>query len=224
MRFLVPLFALLAGVATAAPPKLALSTAEADPPKEVADAVAKLVDKQSHTVTSEDGAVSLSVWFRTELPTTASADQIKNGLTYREIGEGTLLGVVRFDKPFIDFRKQEIAAGVYTLRVAVQPDTGDHTDTAPHQDFALLVPAAADTSADAIEVKDLVKLSLKATGGDHPGVMLLYPHYGTEAKAELVTQKDGPRCVRVRRPVTGGDTKAALGVSLVVDGWSKTRG
>ena len=59
---------------------------------------------------------------------------------------------------------------MYTLRLAVQPDTGDHTDTAPHQDFALLVPAKADDTADALEVKAVVKLSLKATGGDHPGV------------------------------------------------------
>lgn len=213
---------LLASVAPAAP-KLTLASAKADPPAEVAEAVAKLLDKESHTVTSDDGGVSLAVWFRTDLTTTATAEQIKNGLTYREIAEGTLMGVVRIDKPFTDFRKQEIAAGTYTLRLAVQPDTGDHTDTAPHQDFALLVPAAADKSADPLEVKEVVKLSLKATGGDHPGVMLLYPHHGKEEKAELVTQKEGPQCVRVRRPVTGGETKTNLGVSLVVDGWSKKR-
>lgn len=213
----------LASVASAAAPKLTLTTAKADPPKDVAAAVAKLLDTEAVTVTDDGGAVSLSVWFRSELPTTASADQIKNGLTYREIAEGTLLGVVRFDKAFTDYRKQKIAAGTYTLRLAVQPDTGDHTDTAPHQDFALLVPAATDTSTDPVELKELVKLSLKATGGDHPGVMLLYPHHGKEEKAELVTQKEGPQCVRVRRPVVNGEAKTALGVSLVVDGWSKKR-
>lgn len=206
-----------------APPKLTLTAAKADPPKEVGEAVAKVLDRESLTVTGEDNGLSLAVWFRSELPTTASAEQIKNGLTYREIGEGTLLGVVRFDKPFTDYRKQEIAAGTYTLRLAVQPDTGDHTDTAPHQDFALLVPAAADTTADTVEVKDLVKLSLKATGGDHPGVMLLYPHHGKEEKPELVGQKEGPQCVRVRRAVATGGAKTTLGVSLVVDGWSKKR-
>jgi hypothetical protein len=222
MRTLFVLFA-LASAAAAAPPKLTLATAKTDPPKEVAEAVGKLLDKEAVTVTGDDNALSLTVWFRTELPTTASADQIKNGLTYREIGEGTLLGVVKFDQAFTDFRKQEIAAGVYTLRLGVQPDTGDHTDTAPHQDFALLVPAAADTTADALEVKAVVKLSLKATGGDHPGVMLLYPHHGKEEKPEVVAQKDGPRSVRLRRAVTNGEKKATLGVSLVIDGYSKTR-
>ena len=219
------LFVLLAVASTlsAAPPKLTLTTAKTDPPKEVAEAVAKLLDKEAVTVASDDNAVSLTLWFRSELTTAASADQIKNGLTYREIAEGTLLGVVKFDKAFTDFRKQEIAAGVYTLRLAVQPDTGDHTDTAPHQDFALLVPAKADETADALEVKNVVKLSLKATGGDHPGVMLLYPHHGKEDKPEVVAQKDGPRCVRLRRAVSNGDAKATLGVSLVIDGYSKTR-
>lgn len=222
MRSLIALVA-VASVLSAAPPKLTLTTAKTDPPKEVAEVVAKLLDKEAITVASDDNALSLILWFRSELTTTASADQIKNGLTYREIAEGTLLGVVKFDKAFTDFRKQEIAAGVYTLRLAVQPDTGDHTDTAPHQDFALLVPAKADETADALEVKAVVKLSLKATGGDHPGVMLLYPHHGKEDKPEVVAQKDGPRCVRLRRAVSNGDTKATLGVSLVIDGYSKTR-
>jgi hypothetical protein len=222
MRSLAALLA-FATLTLAAPPELTLTTAKADPPKEVAEKVAKLLDKDAISVASDDNALSVSLWFRTELPTAASADQIKNGLTYREIPEGTLLGVVRFDKAFTDFRKQEIAAGVYTLRLAVQPDTGDHTDTAPHQDFALLVPAAADTTADALEVKAVVKLSLKATGGDHPGVMLLYPHHGKEEKPEVVAQKEGPRGVRLRRTVTNGDKKTTLGVSLVIDGYSKTR-
>lgn len=222
MRSLFASF-LLAGVVVAAPPKLTLTAAKTDPPKEVAEAVAKLLDKEAVSVSGDDNVLSVTLWFRSELPTAATADQIKNGLTYREIPEGTLLGVAKFDKPFTDFRKQEIPAGVYTLRLAVQPDTGDHTDTAPHQDFALLVPAAADTTADALEVKQVVKLSLKATGGDHPGVMLLYPHHGKEEKAEVVAQKDGPRSVRLRRAVTDGDKNTSLGVSLVIDGYSKTR-
>lgn len=213
----------VSSVAFAAPPKLTLSTAKTDPPADVSEAVAKLLDQEAVSVASDDNALSLTVWFRTELSSTASAEQIKNGLTYREIGEGTILGVVKFDKAFTDFRKQEVPAGVYTLRLAVQPDTGDHTDTAPHQDFALLVPAKADESAEQLEVKAVVKLSLKATGGDHPGVMLLYPHTGKEEKPEVVAQKDGPRCVRLRRPVTNGDKKTTLGVSLVVDGFSKSR-
>lgn len=221
MRTLLTLLALTSPLLAA--PKLSLTAAKLDPPAELSDPVKKLLGSDAATVTDESGSVSLTLWFRTELSSSATAEQVKNGLTYREVAEGTLIGAVKFDKPFVDFRKQEIAAGVYTLRLAVQPDTGDHKDTAPHQDFAVLVPAAADTSAEPVEVKELVKLSLKATGGDHPGVLLLFPHHGKGDKPELVEQKDGIRCVRVRRPVTAGEAKTSLGLSVVVQGVSKMR-
>lgn len=223
MRPLLLLLVLLAPAAFAAPPKLTLAVAKQDPPKELADQVKKLLGTDAAAVTDDAGTLSLTLWFRTELPSAATADQIKNGLTYREVADGTLIGAVRLDKPFVDFRKQEIPAGVYTLRVAAQPDTGDHKDTAPHQDFALLVPAAADTSAEPIEMKELVKLSLKVLDSDHPAVMLLFPHHGTEEKAELVTPADDIRCVRLRRPVSAGDKKTSIGISVVVQGVSKMR-
>ncbi|MEO2091941.1 MAG: hypothetical protein ABGY75_21010 [Gemmataceae bacterium] len=206
----------------AEPPKFSLTTSTLDPPKELSDAVKPLLGADAVTVANAGGDL-ITLWFRTELTSTANAEQVKNGLTYREIAEGTLLGAVRFDKPFVDFRKQDIPAGVYTLRLAVQPDTGDHRDTAPHQDFALLVPAAADLSAEPVELKELVKLSLKSTGGDHPGVLLLFPHHGKEEKPELADLKDGVKTVRLRRPVTTSDGKASLGIAVVVHGVSKTR-
>ena len=74
----------------------------------------------------------MRIWFRAEIPVKATEEQIKNGLTYHEIPEGTLVGALEFPTKFTDFRKQELPAGVYTLRFAVQPDIGDHTGTAPH--------------------------------------------------------------------------------------------
>ena len=167
--------------------------------------------------------VLMMLWFRKEIPIKASAEQIKNGLTYREITEGTLIGVVRFEKAFIDYRKQEIAAGTYTLRIAVQPDTGDHKDTAPHGDFALLTPAGDDKILEPPELKDLVKRSLKSTGGDHPGVMLLYPHFGKEADAKLVAKGNGVQCLQLKCKVTADSDEVRLGFSIVVAGFSKMR-
>jgi hypothetical protein len=223
MRSLLLLLVLLAPAAVAAPPKLTIAVAKQDPPKELSDPVRKILGTDAATVTDDAGTLSLTLWFRTEIPSAASDDQVKNGLTYREIAEGTLVGAVKLDKPFVDFRKQEIPAGVYTLRLAVQPENGDHHDTAPHQDFALLSPAGADKSVEPVEPKDLVKLSRKVLDSDHPAVMLLFPHHGPEEKPELVTQKDDIRCVRLRRPVTAGEKKASLGVSVVVQGVSKMR-
>ena len=93
----------------------------------------------------------------------------KNGLTYREIPEGTLVGAIEFPAKFTDFRKQELAAGVYTLRFAVQPDIGDHTGTAPHPEFCLICAAEDDRSAEEIEKKKLIELVEQGERGAAPG-------------------------------------------------------
>jgi hypothetical protein len=223
MRTLCILFLLTCGTpGFAAPPKLTLATGLQNLPDELPEAVKKRLSQDAATVSDAAGAV-LTVWFSTEFSSTANAEQIKNGLTYREIPEGSLLGVVKLEKQFIDYRKQEIPAGLYTLRLAAQPETGDHKDTAPHTDFALLVPAAIDTSKDSIEVQELVKLSLKATGGDHPGVMLLYPNTGKSEQTELAEEAGGVAVVRTRRPLQANGQQQSFGLSIVVAGFSKMR-
>ena len=165
----------------------------------------------------------MTFWFRKEIPAKASAEQIKNGLTYREIPEGTLIGIVKLEKAFVDFRKQQLPAGTYTLRIAVQPDTGDHKDTAPHQDFVLLSPVAEDKSVEAVEVKDLVRRSIKVTGSDHPAVMLLLPHFAKGDDAKLAPKENGVTCLQLKRIVKVEDAKSSLGFAIVVAGFSKTR-
>src|SRR5205814_10522301 len=99
--------------------------------------VRKLLDEQALVVRSGDDVV-MTVWFRTEIPVKATEEQVKNGLTYREIPEGTLVGALEFPRTFTDYRKQQLPAGVYTLRSAIHPDIGDHTGTTPHPEFCLL--------------------------------------------------------------------------------------
>lgn len=214
--------ALLAVLLAADPPAWAAAAGKVAIPDVVAGPVAKELDPVAVTVTEKGDAV-LSVWFRAEIPVRATAEQVKNGLTCREIPDGTLVGVVRFDRVFTDFRKQEIAAGVYTLRFAVQPDIGDHKGTAPHPEFLLLVPADKDKSPDAVEPKALIPLSRPATGGDHPGVVLLFPDDGKGNLPAVADRGKGIRVLRVKRPVRAGDTAAALAFGLVVAGISESR-
>ncbi len=191
-------------------------------PEVVAKALRPQFSTDGHTI--RDGETELmTLWLPKEIPVKASVEQIKNGLTYREIPEGTLISVVRFEKAFVDYRKQQIAAGTYTLRIAVQPDTGDHRDTAPHGDFVLLTPAADDKTLEPPELKDLVKRSLKSTGGDHPGVMLLYPHFGKDAEAKVVAKGNGVHCLQVKCKAKTDAGETSLGVSIVVAGFSKMR-
>jgi hypothetical protein len=212
----------MAAPGAAAEPALKLNAETLAPPTALAEPVRKLLGPDALVVGDAGGAV-LTLWLRRVIPVRATAEQVKNGLTYREIPEGTLIGAVRFDRTFVDYRKQEIAAGVYTLRFAVQPDVGDHMGTSPHPEFALLVPADKDTSADSLEVKALIKLSVGSTGGDHPGVMLLFPHAGTDAAPKLVGKGSGVVVLTTRRPVEAEAAKSSLGFALTVAGHSKSR-
>ncbi len=193
------------------------------PPEELSAAVRAVLMPTCEVVSDVAGNAICEVWFRDELPGKGNADQLKNGLTYREIPETTIVAAVRFPKLFIDFRKQEIPAGTYTLRLAFQPDTGDHTGTAPHTEFGLLSPAAKDTDVAELEVKAMYKMSLGATGGDHPGVVLLYPYRGTEAEAIIADRGDSVRTLNVRRPIATDAGRSTIGVAITVSGHSKTR-
>ena len=202
--------------------KYRTKTEKTAPPEELSVAVRGILTKSCEVVSDAAGNAICEVWFREELPGKGSADQLKNGLTYREIPETTIVAAIRFPKVFIDFRKQEIPAGTYTLRLAFQPDTGDHTGTAPHTEFGLLSPATKDTEVAELEVKALYKMSLGATGGDHPGVMLLYPHRGKEADATLTDRGDSVRTLNVNRPIADVE-KASIGIAITISGHSKTR-
>ena len=196
-------------------------TATDDKPPALSAELAKSLDAKGLRVSVGDDA-AMTFWFRTTLPATATAAQVRNGLTYRELAEGSFVGVVSFAKPFTDYRKQEIAAGDYTLRLGVQPDIGDHAGTSPHPDFLVLLPLADDTTLDSLDGKTLRKLSAKVTGGDHPGVMLLYPHPAKPAGAKLAA-KPGVSVLTFTHALTTGDGPATLGFALVVRGHSTSR-
>ena len=204
----------------AAEPKFSAKLEKADPPAKLAEPVRKLLDPQALVVRDGD-AVVMRVWFRTTIPAKATEEQVKNGLTYREIPEGTLVGALEFPDKFTDFRKQELPAGVYTLRFAVQPDIGDHTDTAPHPDFCLICPADEDKSADDVEKQKLIELSSKVNEGRHPAVLLLWPHNAKVDAVKVLDKGDGLLVATVNRAVASGELKAKLGFAITVAGVRK---
>src|SRR5207249_6531385 len=110
------------------------------------------------------------------LESKATAEEAKAGLKYAHLEETTVVGAVKFPEMWIDYRKQKIKPGVYTLRLGLQPMDGDHQGTAPFNDFLLLAPADKDKTTDALDPKELQALSAKAAGRKHPGVMLLFPN------------------------------------------------
>ena len=209
---------LLASLPAAADGKLTVKVADAEPPKELADAVRALLDGKAMTVSDDAGKVLCTVWAAKGLESKATADEARAGLKYTHFEESTVLGAVKFPEDWRDYRKQKIKAGVYTLRLGMQPEDGDHQGTAPFNEFALLCPAGLDKTPDLLDAKATHELSAKAVGRKHPGMILLYPNR-KPADAPAVEAKPKDHWVlSYAQPVTAGGQKAVLGFSLVVVG------
>jgi len=202
----------------AADSKLTLKVEDAEPPKDLSDDVRALLDGKAMSVSDDKGKVLCTVWACKTLETKATAEQAKAGLKYEHIEETTIVGAVKFPEGWRDYRKSNIKAGVYTLRLGLQPMDGDHMGTAPFNEFCLLCPAASDRKPDLIEAKELHELSTKSTTRKHPGIMLLFPN-AKPAEAPAVEAKPKDHFVlSFRIPATAGGEKGFLGFSLVVVG------
>ena len=84
-----------------------------------------------------DGKTTCTVWLVKDLPVKADFKPtlaIKYPLT-----QGQLIGVMEVVKKseFTDFRGQDVAVGVYTLRDGQQPVDGNHVGTSALSDFLL---------------------------------------------------------------------------------------
>jgi hypothetical protein len=152
----------------------AVKVEKLDPPKEVAPEIAGLLSPEAMRVLDPKGQVLCEIWWRKSVPL-AKAPTGQHAV-YRDLKETALLGVIRWNQAAADYRKQKIQPGVYTLRLAYQPEDGDHMGTAPYTEFLLLSPAKMDKEPAALEnPKDLHELSAKASGSNHPAVFLLFP-------------------------------------------------
>jgi hypothetical protein len=218
----VALLALFAVTTTAhAQAKYSIKEAKTDPPKELKPAVAKLLDDNAVQLLDDKSAVVCEVWFRKEVPVKATPEQLKNGITLREIPETTLLGALRVHRTMTDFRKQKIKEGVYTLRLGYQPADGDHMGTAPNNEFCLPVFADDDKDDTLMKPKELQETSAKVAGGNHPAVLLLFPP-SAKAPDSAKLEKDSMDNWVLTRPVEikAGDAKAKLGLMLTLVGVS----
>jgi hypothetical protein len=190
-------------------------------PEEVQEPIRKLLADRCTRLLDAKGDVLAELWFRKDVPAKATDEQIKNGLTYKEVPETTVFGVVRFPKRITDYRKQKIPAGVYTLRLANQPMDGDHMGTAPFSEFLLLSPAAEDKKPDLMEPKALQELSGKTTKG-HPGVLLLFPGMGGTTEPKLEKKEENHWVLMIQQAVKIGDKKATLPIGLTLIGASSS--
>lgn len=133
----------------------------------------------------QDGKVLGEFWMRKELPT-AEGSNSGLGIHFTGIPEGTLAGVVRFPESWTDYKGQTIPAGVYSLRYGIEPTDGNHMGVSVYRDFLLLVAVADDKDPSAsYTTADLVKLSIKVSGTNHPAVLALFPVWDEVTEPKL---------------------------------------
>lgn len=146
----------------------------AAPPDGIPEAVKGVLAAKSVSV-SVGGSPLADFWFRSQL-VAAATPSTELGVNFGQVEDGSLVGVVRLDSGWVDYKENPIAAGVYTLRYEVMPADGNHMGVATYRDFLLLVPIAQDTDPNkTLSFEDLVAVSSDATGVPHPAVLSLVP-------------------------------------------------
>jgi hypothetical protein len=180
LPFLV--LALAASIAAAAPP--AVETA-GPPPAELAAAL------RSELVPEGVKAGGLEVWPRSS-PSLGEARE-GLGIAFGRLTPGALAGVVRLASDWTDYKGQKIAAGLYSLRYAIEPADGNHMGVSAWRDFFLLVPAADDPGPATVPgPDDLYALSTKASHTHHPATLALFPADRVEKPAGTVNEAGQP--------------------------------
>ena len=201
----------------AAGAELTLRVSDKPPPKELDGAVAKSLQNKSVQLLAGDKPV-FEFWFVSELPLTQKPASLAKALD--AVKQTTLLGAVAVPAAQRDYRDDEIAAGVYTMRLALQPNDGNHLGSSEFGWFAALVPAKVDTKLDAFtDYKALVKASSKQTSTDHPVILSLRPAASADGDLPKL-QEPAPehKSVRLKLPAKAGTESTELVFELVYEG------
>lgn len=181
---------------------------------EVGEAVQKVLSPQGLRITGSSG-VFCEIWFRKIIPQKAGS----SGTAYNTVPNGAFIGVITYSSKAGDYRGQGIKAGTYTMRFGTIPQDGNHVGASPLPEFFLLSPAAADKNPDDItDFQELVNLSKKASGTNHPSPLNLALPAAEQAPAFRETD-EGHAVLETKvkaKPAGGGaEVDFRLGVVLI---------
>ncbi len=198
---------------------LTLKVVDKEPPKELDASIrAKLQSKAIQLLDGENPAYEF--WFVSELPLSSKPESAINA--FGAIPQAALLGAVSVSKSRRDYRDDEVSAGVFTMRYALQPQDGNHLGTAEHSFFALLVSAKIDTAPASItDYKKLVHSSSRGTASEHPVVISLRPAPSDDGELpKLNDPLPDHKSVRVRIPakVLGPTSQVSVVFEVVYKG------
>ena len=205
-------------VASAA--ELALKVADKEPPQALDASIRKALQSKAVQLLDGDKPV-YEFWFSAEIPLQSKPASSVKALD--AVKQAALLGTVSVSKAGRDYRDDDLPAGVYTMRFALQPQDGNHLGTADFLYFAVLVPAKLDAKLDGIaDYKTLVKTSSKETSSDHPVILSLRPASSDEGELPKLQQPAAEhKSVRVKVPGKAGDEKTSIVFEVVYEGKGK---
>lgn len=160
---------------------------QTDPvPSEIAAPVAAKLGAGGVRATAN--GTTITFWWVKDLP----------GASWKDVPEGTLVGVVKLDADVRDIRDHLMKAGVYTLRYGIQPATDDHFGVSPFRDFLLLSPAAVDKDPTIVDHDHLVDLSKQTLGAKHPAVWSIDPPAAKDPPLSVYTTDLGHKALIVQ--------------------------
>jgi hypothetical protein len=142
-------------------------------PDELPAALGEVLSKQGVSVEGDKGVVA-QIWLGKALEAKqgfSPSFTIKYPFT-----TGQFVGVLKVvqKKEYTDFRGQELAPGLYTLRYGLQPQDGNHLGTSVVRDFLLAIPVSLDKSPKPLsELNSLIAQSTKASQTTHPAIFAI---------------------------------------------------
>ncbi len=186
-------------------------------PTEVSDAIKALLSDQAVVIASDDKP-ELTLWPVKEVPLTAAPESPAKAL--EKVGEASLLGVVQVHVDRRDYRDDEMPAGIYTVRMGLRPNDGDHLGTSDYVFFGVLIPASKDKTVNGYADHDkLSEASAEETAVFHPSILSFRPDSKPEAAAlSLVELPEEHKAIRIPLNAKAADAAHPLALELVVEG------
>lgn len=199
-----------------------LKVAEKECPKEIDDSIRKTL--QGSALQISDGAKPMfEIWFCKEISLASKPESSAKAMD--AIKQSTMLGVISVSADTRDYKDNDLLAGLYTMRFALQPQDGNHLGTAEFLYFAVLVPAKKDLKFDGItDYKGLVKASREGTATDHPIILSLRPPSSSDASLpKLFEPAPEHKSVGVKIParIAGTSETSSVTFELVYQGKGK---
>lgn len=197
-----------------------LKVVDKEVPADVDDLVKENIIPKAHQI-SGDGEPFFEFWFAKSVEIGEVKESTKDTLETME--QLVLLGVlvVHDNEERYDFREDMIDPGIYVMRMALQPQDGNHMGTSPYDTFALLILNERDAEARDMEyAEDAVDIASEHTIAAHPPILSLQPRDDADGEFPRLTHDEDHEWhfLTLLMPATAKGEATTLPLNLVFEG------